>query len=155
MYQDLSFFRLKHPTAASVCCSTVTLDRGAGVQRLHGRSGSCSGLLQLHSQKKHRRVSSRAGSPRGLGRGKRVIVWLSDRVALWTLGGCVVILQRSLFVSDTISFVLAFVVKCLASEFLNAFEKGPCVSGFLLTCPNNVDVSQGSSEAQVRPRNSP
>lgn len=67
-------------------------------------------------------------------------------MALWTLGGCVVIdLQRELFVSDTMTFVLAFVVKRLASKFLNAFENVPCVLRFLLTRANNVDGSQEKS----------
>lgn len=41
--------------------------------------------------------------------------------------------QPRLFVPATMTFVLAFVVKLLASEFVNVFENLPCVVGFLLT----------------------
>lgn len=45
------------------------------------------------------------------------------------------------FVSGTMTFVLAFVVKLLASKFVNVSESLPCVVGFLLTCAIGLDGS--------------
>lgn len=47
--------------------------------------------------------------------------------------------QPRLFVSGTMTFVLAFVVKLLASKFVNVFENLPCVLRFLLTCAVTLD----------------
>lgn len=57
--------------------------------------------------------------------------------------------QPRLFVSATMTFVLAFVVKLLASKFVNVFENIPCVLGFLLTCAIMLDES-GEELSQSR-----
>lgn len=66
-------------------------------------------------------------------------------------------LQPRLFVSGTMTFVLAFVVKLLASKFANVFENLPCVLCFLLTCAVTLDElgeehcpKAGKSPAQAR-----
>lgn len=129
-------FRWKHPTLYR------SHELPAPLNKLTVQS--CTGWLQFWFlaqllpaplMKKICRISSRAGNPLGLGRCKCVMVWLQI-----PLGGCAEMdSQPWLFVSGTMTFVLAFVVKLLASKFVNVFENLPWVAGFLLTCAITLD----------------